>query len=333
MKKLDLNEAADEFDMIGSETHLFYNTETGEFDFYSEFMDAEDADAEKFDDGCWIAAPSQWDIDEYNMMVRFTADVSDPRSYELLSVALEGKGAFRRFKDTLQRLGLTEKWYAFRHEEYVDIAREWCDENHIPYISEVLKIQPRQAEVKKDPLDMAIIPLPAKIINEAAEVLCDALNYSKSDAEGEIRRMIKGPRIALAAITDDSVVGIIGAIPQYGVTGWELHPLAVLKEYQRRGVGTALVEAIEQEVAERGGITLYLGSDDETGATSLYGEDLYDDTFGKLANIQNIGSHPFPFYEKLGYKIVGVFPDVNGVGKPDIWLAKRIGRPQKRGKK
>lgn len=48
------------------------------------------------------------------------------------------------------------------------------------------------------------------------------------------------------------------------------------------------------------------------------------DTFGKLTNIQNIGGHPYPFYEKLGYKIVGVFPDANGIGKPDIWMAKRI---------
>jgi len=71
---------------------------------------------------------------------------------------------------------------------------------------------------------------------------------------------------------------------------------------------------------------IYLGSDDETGTTSLYGADLYEDTFGKLASIQNTGGHPFPFYEKLGYKIVGVFPDANGIGKPDIWMAKRIAR-------
>jgi len=176
----------------------------------------------------------------------------------------------------------------------------------------------------KNTLDMIIIPLPAKTAEDAAEVMRDALNYSKSDAEAEIRRMLKKPRIVFAAIADNRVIGIIGAIPQYGVTGWELHPLAVLKEYQRRGVGSALIEVLEHEVAGRGGVTLYLGSDDETGTTSLYGADLYEDTFGKLANIQNTGGHPYPFYEKLGYKIVGVFPDVNGVGKPDILMAKRI---------
>jgi len=99
--------------------------------------------------------------------------------------------------------------------------------------------------------------------------------------------------------------------------------------YQRHGVGTALVEALEVEVADHGGVMLYLGSDDESGTTSLYGVDLYDDTFGRLANVQNIGGHPFPFYEKHGYKIVGVFPDANGIGKPDILMAKRIKKRRK----
>ena len=171
---------------------------------------------------------------------------------------------------------------------------------------------------------MVIIPLPVKAIDDAAEVLRDALSYSEADAENEVRRMLKRPRVSLAAIADNRVVGIIGAIPRYGVTGWELHPLAVLNDYQRRGIGSALMEALEHEVAECGGIMMFLGSDDETGSTSLFGVDLYDDTFGKIANIQNIRGHPYSFYEKLGYKIVGVFPDANGIGKPDIWMAKRL---------
>ena len=88
------------------------------------------------------------------------------------------------------------------------------------------------------------------------------------------------------------------------------------------------MKALEDEVAQRGGVMLYLGSDDEFGTTSLYGVDLYEDTFEKIKNIENKG-HPYPFYEKMGYKIVGVLPDANGIGKPDIWMAKKI----KRGKR
>jgi hypothetical protein len=44
-----------------------------------------------------------------------------------------------------------------------------------------------------------------------------------------------------------------------------------------------------------------------------------------LARIENRRGHPFEFYQKLGYAIVGVVPDANGWGKPDILMAKRVG--------
>ena len=341
MKKVDLNDVAEEFQMISNDMSLFYNKETGEFEFYGDFMDEEDP--EKYDDGSWVFTPSQDEIREYDMMVDFAETVSDPRKNELLCVALEGRGAFRRFKDTLPRVGLEEQWYAFKHKAYVEVAREWCEENNLEYFDNAKSDESKPSQLsehsnskhtdsekteKTDLEEMLLIRVTPhaapKVAIGAAEVIRETLGYSKTDADEEIRRIFSKKRIALAAIIDNRVVGIIGAIPQYGTTGWELHPLAVLKKYQGRGVGKALVEALEEWVADSGGVMIYLGSDDDTGTTSLFGEDLYDDTFGKLTNIQDAGGHPFPFYEKLGYKIVGVFPDANGIGKPDIWMAKRL---------
>ena len=136
MKKLNLKEAAEEFEIIDSGTHMFYNTETGEFDYYTDFMRddmSDEIDIEKFDDDVWIAAPHQRDLNEYDIMVDFAEAASDPHANELLCVALEGKGAFRRFKDTLHRVGLTERWYTFKKSAYVEVARQWCEENGIEY--------------------------------------------------------------------------------------------------------------------------------------------------------------------------------------------------------
>ena len=133
MSKLDLDVAAEEFEMISSETHLFYNAKTGDFDFYSDSIDAEDSDDDKFDEDDWISAPRQWEIGEFKMMVDFTDTIAEPYKNELLSIALDGKGAFRRFKDTLNRVDLEDEWYAFKHEAYVEIAREWCEDNGIEY--------------------------------------------------------------------------------------------------------------------------------------------------------------------------------------------------------
>jgi len=222
MKKLDLNTAADEFDMISDETHLFYNTETGEFDFYADFMELGDADAEKFEKDCWVAAPSQRDLNEYDFMADFTDTVTDSRKNELLSVALEGRGAFRRFKDTLRRVDLLDHWYAFRHDAYVELAREWCEENEIPYVDSVKNGEPQTTPSSKPACsdDVIVIPLVQKIADDAAEALCDALGYSRQNAAAEVKRMLSSKRIALAVITADMhVAGIIGAIPQYDRLG------------------------------------------------------------------------------------------------------------------
>ena len=71
-------------------------------------------------------------------------------------------------------------------------------------------------------------------------------------------------------------------------------------------------------------MTLYLGSDDENGETNLSGRDLYTDIPGAIAGIRNLQRHPYEFYLKVGFRVVGVIPDANGPGKPDILLAKRV---------
>lgn len=93
-------------------------------------------------------------------------------------------------------------------------------------------------------------------------------------------------------------------------------------------MGRALVLDLEQQVAQRGGTTIMLGTDDENSRTSVGGIELYPDVLGKLRVIQNLRQHPFEFYQKVGFEIVGLIPDASGFGKPDIWMAKRVGKPE-----
>jgi len=161
---------------------------------------------------------------------------------------------------------------------------------------------------------------------QAEKLLRDAFPeaYEKS-AEIEVSNILSEERVAIKAVYEEELIGFTGAIPQYGITGWELHPLVVAEEYRGRGIGEKLVSFLEKEVIHRGGITIYLGTDDEDGSTSLSNTDLFEDTFKKIEEIRNLNHHPFEFYKKIGYSIVGVIPDANGIGKPDIWMAKRIG--------
>jgi len=169
-------------------------------------------------------------------------------------------------------------------------------------------------------------------IREAAALLVEAFAHVDPapwpDLEAaleEVRESFGADRISRVAIaTDGTVIGWIGGIRQYDGHVWELHPLVVAPAFRRQGIGRALVADLEARIHERGAITLWAGSDDEAGQTSLSGVDLYDNLPERISRIANPGGHPYEFYQRLGFTIVGVMPDANGPGKPDIFLAKRV---------
>jgi aminoglycoside 6'-N-acetyltransferase I len=142
----------------------------------------------------------------------------------------------------------------------------------------------------------------------------------------EVRECLEPGRIARAAVTGDNrIIGWIGGRSAgYDDRVWELHPMVVQSGYQGRGIGRALVADLENQVRQRGGLTLTLGTDDEDNMTSLAGADLYVNTWEHIRNIRNYKNHPYEFYQKCGFVITGVLPDANGYGKPDIFLSKRL---------
>jgi aminoglycoside 6'-N-acetyltransferase I len=143
----------------------------------------------------------------------------------------------------------------------------------------------------------------------------------------EVRESFAEGRLSLVALDEDgSALGWIGGISQYDGHVWELHPLIVAPARQGQGVGRALVATLEARVRERGGLTITVGTDDETGQTSLSGVNLFPDPWPHIAHIHNLRRHPYQFYQKQGYVITGVVPDANGLGKPDILMAKSLVR-------
>ena len=171
-----------------------------------------------------------------------------------------------------------------------------------------------------------------KAIEQAAALLVDGFKEhwpgSWPDMQAalrEVREFVEGDRIGLVAVDGDgAVLGWIGGTSGYGGKVWELHPLVVHPAHQGKGIGRALVAGLERSVRERGAVTLQLGTDDEDNLTTLGGTDLYPNVLEHLASIRNLRFHPYEFYQKLGFVIVGVIPDANGLGKPDILMAKRV---------
>lgn len=168
----------------------------------------------------------------------------------------------------------------------------------------------------------------AQII-QAAQILTDSIPAgwpTLQDAMDEIKERLIPENTLLVAVEDGIVIGWGGILaPTYSGNVFELHPLAVQSNKRNQGIGRAIVTALEDEARKQGGLTIHLGADDEigNGETSFANVDLFDDLPGKINNFI-AGTHQSCFYLKLGYKIIGVMPNANGIGKPDIYFGKEL---------
>ena len=169
-------------------------------------------------------------------------------------------------------------------------------------------------------------------IKQAAEILyvtftgADRNRWLKNQKEAfdEVKECIEKPNICIGIKTGNELVGWAGIRPMYEKT-WELHPMAIKGEYQGKSYGRMLLKEIEERAYLNGIIGLVVGSDDETNSTSVSEKEINgENIFEAIKNIKNHKCHPFEFYQKCGYSIVGLIPNANGQNKPDIWLWKDI---------
>lgn len=147
---------------------------------------------------------------------------------------------------------------------------------------------------------------------------------SLEDAEREVRAFNAEDRTLCAARVGGEVAGWGGLIA-HTPHAWELHPLCVDPAHQGSGIGRALVHELERRAAARGAITLWLGTEDEVGATNLFGEDLFPDVIARLWELELRRGHAIGFYRSLGFVVTGVIPDASGRGKHDFIMSKRLG--------
>jgi Uncharacterised protein family (UPF0158) len=70
--------------------------------------------------------------EQYRWMERFVTSVEDETLRERLIIAIDGKGAFRRFKDVLLHYpGERERWFSYRADLLHAFINEWLVENSI----------------------------------------------------------------------------------------------------------------------------------------------------------------------------------------------------------
>jgi hypothetical protein len=100
----------------------YVDLQTG--DVYDEHMldDDDEIDVEE-DPDRWLEFSSQGSRDGWRDMESFAERQHDPGLRERLERAIEGKGAFRRFRDLVHDEGIAEQWYVFSTDRQIGRAR------------------------------------------------------------------------------------------------------------------------------------------------------------------------------------------------------------------
>lgn len=130
---IKLSDVIDGLEQVGDETMVFYRVASGTIEAYNPEWQIDDDQSFDPDAEAVIALPSQYDLNDYQIMVDFTERRSDSKQIYLLAQRLHGHKPFRRFKDGVLELGIQTEWYAFQADAYRRIAIEWCQDNGLAY--------------------------------------------------------------------------------------------------------------------------------------------------------------------------------------------------------
>jgi len=136
---IKLSELLIELDSHNDEIEQYFHKPRGEFVCLGlEIISGEGDDEElsrriEASPDDYIGLPDRFEINGYRIMEDFIDSLDDEKSVEILSSTIRGSGAFRRFKEMLDILEITDRWYSFRTQAYKNIAIEWCKENELAF--------------------------------------------------------------------------------------------------------------------------------------------------------------------------------------------------------
>lgn len=120
--------------MVDNIADYYYNPEKDEI-FISNIGEYEELTEDEIDElfEKSIILPTQHEINEYQIIVDFIETIDNLEIKSNLQRLIQGKGAFRRFKDYCFESNIIQDWYKYKEEKYKEIAIEWCKQNELEY--------------------------------------------------------------------------------------------------------------------------------------------------------------------------------------------------------
>jgi hypothetical protein len=118
----------DAFENNAPEVHSYLNLETGDVIRIVDGVAEPSTHARIASDAGYMRVEPVSSREQYRWMERFIATVEEPDLHQKLVASIDGKGAFRRFKDVLMSFPVDrERWFAFRSERLRMAIEAWLE--------------------------------------------------------------------------------------------------------------------------------------------------------------------------------------------------------------
>lgn len=258
--RVNLADVIDAIDTINEDETYFYSIQDEEIVYVLE----DDEDDEFF-----IPLPTKEEVNDYQNMVNFTESIEDDKKRDWFENAIHGKGAFRRFRATLERFGMETEWYDYLEACHRELAIEWCEQHGIVYDTSVRSEEvdddwdEEDVVVERKPIKQVQIPLRFVHIDEdnymSALSLCDIYlqeldQYEGVSSSSDYDRAQDYLEEALEEkdiyVLSDHGRFIAMAICRMNGSITTITDLCVVKDKRRSGIARQLVQEIQKEEVE-----------------------------------------------------------------------------------
>ena len=258
--RVNLADVIDAIDTINEDETYFYSIQDEEIVYVLE----DDEDDEFF-----IPLPTKEEVNDYQNMVNFTESIEDDKKRDWFENAIHGKGAFRRFRATLERFGMETEWYDYLEACHRELAIEWCEQHGVVYDTSVRSEEidddwdEEDVVVERKPIKQVQIPLRFVRIDEdnymSALSLCDTYlqeldQYAGLSSSSDYDRAQNYLEEALEEkdiyVLSDHGRYIAMAICRMNGIVTTITDLCVVKDKRRSGVARQLVQEIQNKEVE-----------------------------------------------------------------------------------
>ena len=145
-----LRDVAQEMQVSGEFQSCYINLKTGELVSLSEetmlYVDEEDTDemhqwqldeirmaSKVLESEDYVELPKSTEVDNWSLMEAFALSRPNETHREQILEAIEGRGAFRRFKHLLDRIDLRDEWFTFRDQAFEHAAADFLELREVPH--------------------------------------------------------------------------------------------------------------------------------------------------------------------------------------------------------